>query len=556
MKKRAFIISLLLSFTTILLGFIKGFSALGSFVPLIPPIVAISLAFITHEVILSLFVGIFLGAVMTLEPSLAAPFQGFLKTFDTYVVKSISNPDHVSIILFTLFIGGLVELVGRSGGLHGIVIKLSKYAVNSVFAQFYTWLMGILIFFDDYANTLIVGNTMRPITDKFRVSREKLSFIVDATAAPVTSLVIVSTWIGYEIGLIQDVFRAENIPLDPYMSFIYSIPFRFYVIFMLLFIPIIIFAKRDMFSMYKAEKRARTTGEVRKLNNLPQNDVETSIENLDSSTVPKAFNAIIPIVTLIIGVLAGLYYTGHESILKSGGAELAGSASLKDILGNSNSFISLIWASAIASLIAMILIVSQRIMSLGEVIEAWINGAKKMSIAIVILTLAWSLGAVLKDINTAQAVTSLLGDVVSLSWLPLIIFLVSAITAFATGSSWGSMAIIFPLTVPLVFELGASIPAPELEMALYATIGSILSGTVFGDHCSPISDTTIMSSAASSVNHMDHVTTQAPYALLVGAISCIVGYIPAGFGMNPFLSLGCGVIFMVTCVFILGKKVD
>lgn len=561
MLKRVYIVLAVLLGLVIFLGIVKGFSNLTTFAPLLPPIIAIALAFITHEVVVSLFLGIFFGTIMTYPLDgflsvLTASGKGLFKSVDTYIVKSIADPDHVSVILFTVLIGGVVGLVAKSGGLQGIVYRLSGFAKNSVLSQFYTWLMGIFIFFDDYANSLIVGNTMRPITDKYRVSREKLSFIVDATAAPVSSLVIVSTWIGYEIGLIQDVFKTTQIDADPYMAFIYSVPCRFYVILMLLFIPICIFLRRDFSSMYLAEKRARKTGNTLRPGSIPISGEEDIEITLREGIRPKAINAFIPIGILVFGVLIGLYITGYYSILESSGVTAAQEANLRQILGSANSFKSLIWASFLATVVAIIMITAQGIMTFPETMRSWLKGLKSMGTAVIILIMAWSLGAVLKDIKTAECVTRLVGEVLSVNYLPLVIFLVSSVIAFATGTSWGSMAIIFPIAVPLAQQLSVGLPEHEMMFAIQASIGAILSGTVFGDHCSPISDTTIMSSIASSMDHMDHVSTQLPYALMVGVIACLVGYLPVGYGLNPWISIILGLVLMVGFILIFGKQVE
>jgi Na+/H+ antiporter NhaC len=544
----------------ILLGIAHGFSNLGGFAPLLPPLVAIALAFITHEILISLFVGIFLGSLMTYRIQGFFHFflvlgKGFYKSVDTYILAGAADSDHVSIIIFTMLIGSVVSLIAASGGLHGIVFKLARYARSSVLSQFYAWLMGIFIFFDDYANALIVGNTMRPITDRYRISREKLSFIADATAAPVSSLVIVSTWIGYEIGLIQDVFKTQNVDLDPYMAFIYSVPYRFYVILMLLFIPVVIFSRRDMFSMYHAEKRARDTGDCLRQGTTPIAGEELQDMDNEGSIKPRALNAVIPIFILVFGVLMGLWLSGRSAILEAGGDIALSSASLRDILGSSNSYQALIWASFTASVVMIIMTVAQRIMSLKDAMQVFIRGMKSMLMAVVILSLAWGLGGVLKDIKTADCVAQLVNDSVSVQTLPLIIFLVSSVIAFATGSSWGSMAILFPLSIPPVLLLSTGLPQDQASAVLYASIGSILSGTVFGDHCSPISDTTIMSSIASSIDHMDHVGTQMPYALLVGIVACATGYLPAGFAFNPWLGSLLGLALLTAIVFIWGKMV-
>jgi Na+/H+ antiporter NhaC len=565
MKKRVIISLILFTVVTLIIGFAHGSENLSDFSPVIPPFVAIALAFITHEVVISLLIGIFVGSFMTYNVDgvttfLSAGTGSFFKVADTYMVNALADTDHISIIIFTLFIGGVVGVIGQSGGLQGIVVTLSRLAKNSKLSQFYTWLMGIFIFFDDYANSLIVGNAMRPLTDRYRISREKLSFIVDATAAPVTSLVIISTWIGYEVGLIQDVFTVNSIAADPYMAFLSSIPYRFYVILMLIFIPISIFWGRDFSTMYEAEKRARETGEVLRVGSSPitgDDMSEVSEIVLKEGMKPRALNAIIPILVLIFGVIGGLYYTGISTILEKNNDILNPELmTFRNILGNANSFKSLIWASFLSSFIAICLVVTQKIMTVSEALKVWVNGLKSMFMAAVILTLAWSLGAVLKDIHTAEAVTKLLSGALSVHFLPLLVFLIAAITSFSTGTSWGAMAIIFPLAIPLVEKLGIGVDPHQLSLILNATIGAILSGAVFGDHCSPISDTTIMSSIASQVDHIDHVSTQLPYALMVGGVSILFGYLPAGFGFNPYLLLVLEIISVVLFLYVFGKKVE
>ena len=560
MLKRTITVLAFVAGVVILLGIAHGFSSLGGFAPLLPPLVAIALAFITHEIMISLFVGIFLGSIMTYRIDgflqfFLVPGKGFFKSVDTYILAGVADSDHVSIIIFTMLIGAVVSLIAASGGLHGIVFRLAHYARSSVRSQFYAWLMGLFIFFDDYANTLIVGNTMRPITDRYRISREKLSFIVDATAAPVSSLVIVSTWIGYEIGLIQDAFKAQNVDLDPYMAFIYSVPYRFYVILMLLFIPIAILSGRDMFSMYRAEKRARENGDCLRPGTTPIAGEELQDMDGDASIKPRALNAVIPISILVFGVLTGLWWTGRSAIMEDGGQGALAGASLRDILGSSNSYQALIWASFTASVVMIIMVVVQRIMSIKDAMQVYLKGMKSMLMAVVILSLAWGLGGVLRDIKTADCVAQLVNDSVSVQFLPLIIFIVSSVIAFATGSSWGSMAILFPLSVPPVLQLTTGLPQDQALAILYASIGSILSGTVFGDHCSPISDTTIMSSIASSIDHMDHVGSQLPYSILVGIVACAAGYLPAGFAFNPWAGTLIGLLLLTVIVFVWGKKV-
>ena len=300
---------------------------LDRFKVLLPPIAAIGLALLTHEVIFSLFCGIWVGAVISIGFSgfytfFESIFIGFFKTADTYIVGSLNDSSHLQIILFTLFIGGLVGVIARSGGLIGIVNKFSKHTNSALKAQLTTWVLGIMIFFDDYANALIVGNTMRPITDKLKISREKLSYIIDSTAAPVSSMALLSTWIGYEVGLIGDVLKNSVYNVDPYMAFIYSLPYRFYAILLLIGIPIFIIMRRDFSSMYEAEKRAALTGDVVAEDAIPFAGEE--ISKLKTPPLNKChwYNAVLPILVLIIGTLVGFYITGMNSLMKAGSSNV------------------------------------------------------------------------------------------------------------------------------------------------------------------------------------------------------------------------------------------
>lgn len=526
---------------------------------ILPPLVAIALAIITHEVIFALFAGIYVGAVLSFAPGgvsewFGALGGGFFKTIDTYIHHALADPDHVSIILFTLAIGGTVGVVGRSGGIEGMVRLASKKVKGPVFSQLSTWFMGVLVFFDDYANCIIVGNTMRAISDKFRVSREKLSFIIDATAAPVSSLMIISTWIGYELGLIGDAFKACGISQDPYMVFVYSIPYRFYPIILLTFIPIMILSRRDFGPMLNAERRALKTGQVIRPGSQVIAGEEDSRFRIDPGTPRRAFNAVIPIVVLVAGVMIGMWASGHSAIAAKSGDAAANSASLRDILSNANSFASLMWASLASSVVAIIMVICQRILTFGKAITAWVDGAKSMFVAVIILTLAWAIGGVTKDLKTADYVAGIVKGVLSPYFLPAVVFVAAAVTSFATGTSWGTMAILFPVVVPIAHKLGMSLPPDSAVTYMHVCVGTILSGAVFGDHCSPISDTTIISSTACSMDHMDHVNTQIPYCLAIGGIALLAGYLPAGFGFNPYISNLLGIGLAAALLFAIGKK--
>jgi len=527
---------------------IWGWESFAKSAPLWPPFIAIILALITRDVIISLFAGIWSGAIIALKPSGFTAFvkafaAGFFKSIDTYVLKSIADSDHVSIILFTLIIGGTVGIVTASGGLEGFVSLIAGKIGTRIKTQIATYFLGIAIFFDDYSNCLIVGNMMRPLTDKFRISREKFSFIIDATAAPVSSLLLVSTWIGFELGLIGDAMKSIGIKADAYSVFLNSIPYRFYVIAMLIFIPLTIFMKREIGSMFEAEERAIKKGQTLRPNSKP-----LAQEDFEKRRKPPAASwtlAVIPIGVLVSGVIVGLIGSGLHA-LKSGDTR-----TLSNILGNANSFNALLWASLASSLAAMIMSVLAKAMTFQQTMDAWFSGLKSMLTAVVVLSLAWGIGLITKEIKTAQYVTELLGGAVSIWMLPAAIFLASATISFATGTSWGTMAILFPVALPLAHQIGG--PAESLPY-IYAVCGTILSGSVFGDHCSPISDTTILSSIGASIDHMDHVRTQMTYAFIVGGISVCAGYIPAGLGLNPWISNILCLVLMTAVIFKFGRR--
>ncbi len=518
------------------------------FFSLLPPIIAIVLALLFKQVLIALFSGIWLGAIFLNGYN---PFIGFMRALDTFLLNSLAEPSHAAIIIFSMTLGGMVGVISKAGGAQGIVEKLSRFANSRRGGQLSTWAMGVLIFFDDYANTLIVGNTMRPFTDKLRISREKLSYIVDSTAAPIASVAIISSWVGFQIGLIDQSFETLNISKDPYITFLQSIPYASYSLLAIFFVFLVSFSLRDMFSMYRAENRSLNTGQILREGAQPIADSSSLEIEADADIPLRWYNALIPIMAVIIVTIIGLYYSGRSELGANGSA-----ARLGEIIGAADSFDVLMWASFIGAIVAITLAVSQKILSLAKALEAWLNGVKAMVIAMIILVLAWSIGNICSDLKTADYVISLIKGYLSPHFLPLLTFLVAAFIGFSTGTSWATMAILVPIVIPAAIKLSAAnaIEPAIAQSILFGTIGAVLSGSVFGDHCSPISDTTIMSSMASSADHIDHVRTQLPYAVLVGVIAAVFGYLPAGFGISPFLSLSTGVFILLLILLLFGKR--
>jgi len=524
-------------------------------ITLLPPFLAIALAFWTRNVVLSLFIGVFSGTFI-LELNgfniISAIIRGYIKLCNE-ALTSLSNPWNAGIILQCLAIGGMIALISKMGGAKAIAEMLSKKANTAASAQFVTWLLGLLIFFDDYANSLTVGPIMRPVTDKMKVSREKLAFIIDSTAAPISGIALISTWIAFEIGLIKDGYNAIGIDASAYTVFVGTIPFRFYNILILFFIVCTIFFLREFGPMYKAEMRARRFGKVLSDNAKPMISEEaihlSSNKNLKSSV----WYAIIPLGVLIISAFLGFYFDGYKTIM--GGEDISMLETIKNsplsfeaiwsAFGASNASIVLFQAALLAGIVALFIAISKRILSLEEAITTWIFGVKSLNITAVILILAWSLSSVMKELGTASYLVAVFSEKIPIFILPSVVFLFGAIISFATGTSYGTMGILMPLTIPLAYTIN-----PENTFMLI-NISAVLTGAIFGDHCSPISDTTILSSMGSACDHIDHTKTQLFYAMPVALIAIICGYIPAGLGISllyifplTFLSVVCLVYFV------------
>ncbi len=491
-----------------------GDSVRGSWWSVLPPTLAIVLALVARQVVASLFLGIWLGTTILAGD----PVTGMLRLVDTNIRESLADSDHVSILVFSLLLGGMVGVMSRGGGTSGVVRKLEPLATTPRRAQFATWLMGVAIFFDDYSNTLVVGNSMRPVTDRHKISREKLAFLVDSTAAPVACVAVISTWVGYQVSVLGDALVAGQVDLNPFSVFLQSLPAAFYPFAALSLTLTVALSRRDMGPMLKAELRA-AGGELQAGNAKPLADFDASGLEPEPETPQRWYNAALPVVSVVAVTLIGLWATGRASLAADG---VVG-AGPSQVIGASDPFTVLLWGSLAGLLTAIALVVAQGVLTLEEAVDAAVAGFRSMLIAVVVLTLAWSLGRVCTDLGTADWLKDAVGPHLPASLIPAAVFLVAAAVSFSTGTSWGTIAILTPLAVPLVLRA-----APGEIGLLTATVSAILGGSVFGDHCSPISDTTVMSSMASSCDHVDHVRTQLPYALTAATAALLLGYLPVG----------------------------
>jgi Na+/H+ antiporter NhaC len=531
----------------------------GTWISLIPPLVAIGLALITREVVLSLFAGIWVGALFVVGFN---PFSGTAHTLQV-MIDALVDSDHIAIIVFSLFLGGMVGVMSRNGGNQGIVNVLEKFATSRKRGQLFSWLSALFIFFDDYANTLIRGNALRPMTDRLNISREKLAYIVDSTAAPLAVSAVITTWIGFEITQIQNSLSAlAETTTDPALAaqlqagadsaftiFLHSIPYLFYPILALAFVLMTIFMKKEFGPMLTAERRAYSGGGVIRPGSMPASD--TSLETLQpiKNKPRRWYNSALPVFTVIGVALWGLYSTG------SAGLE-PGERGITNIIGNADPFAALLWASFAGCLAAIALSVGQRILTVNQALESWIGGMQSMLMAIIILVLAWGLGGITGEVGTGTYLASLLEDSLPLSLLPGLVFFIAALTAFSTGTSWGTMAILFPVVIPLAVAMGAGVgfAGGEHYTILLGSVSSVMAGAVFGDHCSPISDTTVLSSMSSACDLIDHVRTQLPYALVVAVVALVVGEIPAAFEwIHPVWGLLAGLVILYIILKYYGK---
>ncbi len=524
----------------------QSLRVIPGWVSVLPAVLAITIALTLRNVIPALLLGLWIGATALRSFTLEGAGRGLLDSFQVFVTGAIADFDRASIILFTMMIGGMVGIITRNGGMASIVRTIVSRAKTAVGGQVAVWLMGLMIFFDDYSNTLVVGNTARSLTDHLKVSREKLAYIVDSTAAPVACIALITTWIGYQIGLVDQ--ALASIPalsdVQAYSVFIHSIPYSFYPILAIVFVLMISASGLDFGPMYKAEVRARN-GVVKPeaVEALPaiQGD---ELEPKDKIPL-RAFNAFVPIIALIIALLVSLVLLGEGD-------------NMVEILETTSPYQAMMYSSFVGVLVAAALSIGQRILSIHETVDAWYGGLRATLFGMIILVLAWSLSDLTATLSTAQYLVTLLADSLPVALIPAIVFVLAAFTAFTTGTSWGTMAILMPLIIPLgwaVMTVNGIADASGMHI-LYSSVACCLGGAVWGDHCSPISDTTVLSSVASGCDHIEHVRTQLPYALLVGIVGLSVGTIPGGFGVPPWISIVIGIVILGVVLKTIGKRAE
>lgn len=502
---------------------------------LVPSLLAIGVALVTRQVYISLFLGVCAGSWVIAGGGLETLPQSLFSALDTYVLQAIvpenGDTSRLSILLFALMTGGMIGITSANGGMSGVARHLVRLAGTRRKAQGAAALLGGLVFFDNLASAVITGNTMRPLIDHLKISREKLAFIVNAVAVAVASLAMVSTWFAFEASLIESSLPENYRYVSGFDLMMAAVGYSFYPLLLVLFVVLLVATGRDFGVMLRVEKRT-----------LSQHRPDYFIAE-EGEMHTNAISGVVPILTLIGVTLAGLLLTGEGE-------------TIREIISSADPFRALLWGGMAGLGAAVVLSLATRALTLAETREAMEHGFHPMLTAGIILTLAWALADINGILRAADFLLSGMGEGMALEWLPVAVFFFTALVSFATGTGWGAMGIIVPAVLPLAITLLAqqgSMEDPASHPMLLITIASILSGAVFGEHCSPVSNTAILSSQASGCNHLNHIVSQLPYALVVAVVSAVVCILPVSYGLPWWWALLAGVMVLAALLQFAGK---
>ena len=488
---------------------------------LLPPLVAVVLAIKSKNVIFSLFCGGFTGALIL---CMGNPLAAVKSMIGDYFFIQLTDSYNAGVIVLVIFIGGFIKLMEKSGGAQAFAKGVHKVIDTKLKAQLCAWFGGILIFFSDLGTPLLVGPVFRPLFDKLKISREKLAWILDSTSSPVAILIPFIGWGVYIMGLIQNEFTNLNVAESDYSTFVQAIPFQIYAILAILMIPLVAFTKKDFSQMRKAELRSQQ-------NPVPEEMKDTYVPEVDEKGFSlgnaKPVMVVLPIITVFVVLFANLIPLGFP---------------FKKVDGNAFR-VALTMGYFLASVLLMGMIRLFKVKNFQDTFKIYVNGMKGMTDVAITLVLAWSLGTMISNLGTADYIINILQSTsFKAELIPAFIFLFGMFVSFSTGSSWGTFAIMMPLAIPM---------AHAFAIPYAICIGAVLSGGLFGDHCSPISDTTILSSTGAECDLVEHVKTQLPYACINGAIA-FLSFILAGITKSP-LCVVFAVAALVICMFVWNK---
>lgn len=496
-------------------------------ISLLPPILAIGLALVTKKVILSLLLGSFAGALILQSGN---PISAVTQIVGT-IYESVTDGWNLSILLFLVFLGILVQLITAAGGTQSYGQWAAKKIKSREGALLSTFFLGVAIFIDDYFNALTVGTVMQPITDKYNISRAKLAYVIDATAAPICIIAPVSSWVVTVMSTMGDKFRAEGIAVDPFIAFIQVIPYNLYALLTLIAVVVIARSSWDFGKMAAFEKHALATGEV----HGPEGKQVADVVAPQADSKGNIWDLVLPIAFLLVAVVVGMLYTGGY---------FAGGTSLFNAIGDTDAAEALKLGGFWALVFTILLMLPRKVVDVGSLPTLGWKGLLSMWPAITILIAAWTIGGIVGQLGTGVFLANQVGASLPSFIYPAILFVLAGFVAFSTGTSWGTFAIMIPIAIDFALAL-----SPE---AMLMMVAAVLAGAVFGDHASPISDTTILSSTGAGCTHIDHVSTQLPYALLVAGVS-FVGYLISGILVNLFghsfivslISLAIAVVLLI-----------
>ena len=498
---------------------------------IIPAVLAISVALLTRKIFLGLGIGVVAGALVARggdpEGSLAAIFH--------YVSSAVIDQSHAAIVTFSFLVAATANILTDTGAVTALILRIGNLGGRRQRLMGASWLAGLVVFFDDYANCLVVGKSFAPIFDRCRISREKLAYIVDSTAAPIASIAVISTWIGFELDLIGRALEGLPGAGSAFSVFLQSVPYRFYSIFTLAFVACVAFTGRDFGPMARVELKAARRS---------QSDRDPQEAPPDPKLAWLAFTAIGLLVSVTVTTLI---LNGWSRTVSAGG-----SVAVLEIIGNSDPLQAILIGSASAFGFTILASIKLKTHSMQLLLRSVGGGFRSILGALSVLFLAWTLGNALEEAGTAAYFSSLLKATVPAWILPSLSFLLAAGTSFSTGSSFGTMGILIPIILPLA---GAFAAGGE-GIILYAATGSVLAGATLGDHMSPLSDTTVLSAAGAGVDVVSHTRTQLPYACTVGTVALLVGYLPVGLGIPPWVLIPCGVATCVLVIRFLGRPLS
>ena len=498
------------------------------FISLVPTLLAVALAFLTGDVVSALLVGLVMGELMLAVISgggFAGVMPGILITTVSEIAGTVPDADNAEVLILCALVGGMVGVLRILGGFECAATRLLKKINTPRKANLLGQLFCMVFFFDDYANALVSGPVLQPITDKNGISRERLSYIVDSTAAPMAGIAVISSWVAVEISVIAEGFDVAGCEISPFAAFLNSIPYCFYCIFALAFIFITTILGREYGPMLDAERRARKGETLKKGSNVAFDSSEVSVSGKEKTRIAIAFSCI---GLLLAYALISFVFTDQEIL---------------DLL---------LQAALFCGIIAVVLGTVTGIFNMSDGVKAWLDGASSLMPTIVILVLAWSLASVVARLGTVYYVVDIMSAGVSWKLIPVLIFVCCCAVSFATGS-YGCMFMIMPMAVPVAFAVCGLHPEIEQGKFLYLCIASVLSGGIFGDHCSPMTDCTILAALGSGCETMDHVVTQMPYALTVAAVTILSIFITTA-GLNVFISALIGIILLTLIIRTIGKK--